>query len=201
MWVATATPGFCSRPLASLSTLLSPSLCCVCGLRPVGRWVGGALPLDFTEFVSLSAGDIAPLVVLGSCTVVRLALGSWGCCSPVVIETGLLVVDGPSTVSTFIPTESVVALSHAGLFFRQRLTPRSVLPLLRLDSLCAGDEGGWGWSCGCKEDSLGFSDDSKATGFTSSAFAFLVSVGAAPLSFSLSFLFDWSRTDRRKTTL
>lgn len=185
VWLAAAsvTPGFCSWPLPRLS-----ALCCVCGLRPAGRCVWGALPLvtvDFTGCDSLSASEAASLV---GRTMVRLALGSWGCCSPLVTVTGFTVVAEPSP-APFTPTESVVA----ALFFRQRLTPRSAFPLLRLDSLCAGEEGGWGWSCGCEEDSLGFSDESKATGFSSSL-SLLVSVGTA----SFSFLFDWSRMQKKK---
>lgn len=188
---------FCSCPLPSLSALLSPSLHCVWGLRPAGRCVWGALPLatvDLTACVSLSTGDAASLVVLGGRTMVRLALGSWGCCSPFVTITGLLVVAEPSPAPPFTPTESVVALSHTDLFFMQRLTDRSALLPLRRNSLCAGEEGGWGWSFGCEGDGLGLSDEPKATGFISSSLSFLVSVGTA----SFSFLFDWSRVHRRK---
>lgn len=182
--MAAASPSLCSWPLPSLSALLSPSLRRVCGLRPVGKFAGETLPLataDETEGKSLSASSVASLVVLGSRTIVRLALGSWGCSSPLVTD----LLEGTEPSPLFTPIGSIVALSHAGLFFRQRLTPRSVFPLLRLDWLWVGDEGGWGWSCGCVEGSLGFSDDSRTTdGFVS----FLLSVGNTSF-----FLLDYNR--------
>ena len=179
-WVLLVRPtaGFCS----SLSDLLSPSRYCICGLRPAGEWVGGALPLatvDMAEFDSLSTGDASSLVDLGGCTMVRLALGSWGCSSAVVTVIGFVIVAEPSP-SPFAPTESVVT----AFFFRQRLTPRSAFPLLRLGSLFTEDAGTC--SCGCEECILDFSENSKATGFSNS---FLVSMGTA----SFSFFLDWRR--------
>lgn len=79
----------------------------------------------------------------------------------------------PSPAVLLTPVESVVAFSTVSLVFRLRLTHDLLTP--RLDSLCAGDEGGWGWRCGV------FSDDSKATGFMSG----LVSMDTASF-----FLFD-----------
>lgn len=86
-------------------------------------------------------------------------------------------MSGPSAL---LHTEFVEAV----LLLELHLTSLPALAELRLDSLCEGEAGGWGWSRACEEHTLGSSINSTGTHFSLSL---LLLFSVLPVSF---FLFD-----------
>lgn len=132
---------------------------------------GGGGAFSLAAVLSLSAEE-AVLVVR---TPLRLVPGSCCCCCS-TFRFDLTVL----SAAPLPATESVVEVL-AVLFFRPRLTPRSAFPPLRLACPGPGGEGG----CDCEDASLGFSDGSEETGFSSSLLFWLSGGGV-----SFSFLLD-----------
>lgn len=166
VWLATSqvSPGICSWTLPKVS---SSSLACSSGPLPESERVSSPFPSK-----SVSSSSTVRLLLLG-CTIVHVAWGSGGFCSPFRTIAVSVVLSEPSSV---VHTEFVEAI----LPFKPHLASLPALAELRLDSVCVREDGGWGWTCGCEDDILG----SSGTDFSTSL---LLLFSVLTVSF---FLFD-----------